>query len=437
MIKKVFIIIFICSTQFAAKAQGIFDLINKSDSLLLYMQENKFEAAHNLFDDAVKTSLTQETLKNIWTQIHDKFGDYQSIDGAQNRKDGNYQVVVLNCTFSKETQPFQFAFNDKQKLVGFRILAKSTTEAYKLPAYADSTKYTEKNIEIKSGKYSLPGMLTTPRTGANFPVVILIHGSGPADMDESVGANKTFKDLALGLAANGIASIRYVKRTILYPNDFGGAFTVKEEVMDDALAAIALAKTLPAINTKQIYLFGHSLGGMLAPRIAAQNKDIEGIILAAAPSGLLADVIAEQNKYFFNKSGDTTKVSKDALSKALTEINKAKFTSLGNLKPDSVVLGLPAAYWADLNANSQIETAKKLKTKFYVLQGEYDFQVADANFSNWQTALKNKKNSVFKKYPKLNHLFVAVDAKADATQYQKAGNVDIALINDVSNWIKQ
>ncbi|MFA6945780.1 MAG: dienelactone hydrolase, partial [Pedobacter sp.] len=129
--------------------------------------------------------------------------------------------------------------------------------------------YSETEISIKFAEGQMAGIFTSPKNTVNFPVVIMVHGSGPSDMDETVGPNKPFKDLAAGLAAKGIGSIRYVKRSMVYPRAFNSSFTVKEEVTEDALTAIALAGTLPGVNKSQIYLLGHSLGGMLAPRIAA------------------------------------------------------------------------------------------------------------------------------------------------------------------------
>src|SRR5690606_19112845 len=193
------------------------------------------------------------------------------------------------------------------------IAPKNSVASYKVPAYADTTKYSEKFITLKSGTHELPGALTLPKTGSNFPVVIFVHGSGPADMDETVGAHKPFKDLAIGLANKGIASIRYVKRTTLYPKEFQKAFTLKEEVEEDAIAAIEYSKTLTEVDKGQIYLFGHSLGGMVAPRIATVNKDLKGIVLAAAPARPFSDIAIEQNNYMLAQSGDTTAATKKAV----------------------------------------------------------------------------------------------------------------------------
>lgn len=65
--------------------------------------------------------------------------------------------------------------------------------------------------------YPLNGILSLPDiASAKVPAVVLVHGSGPADMDESIGANKPFRDIAEALSAQGIAVLRYDKRTKIY-----------------------------------------------------------------------------------------------------------------------------------------------------------------------------------------------------------------------------
>ena len=71
----------------------------------------------------------------------------------------------------------------------------------------------EKIIVGKDGKYPLNGILSLPNTcNSPIPALVLVHGSGPNDMDESIGKNKTFRDIAGYLPSKGIAVLRYHKR---------------------------------------------------------------------------------------------------------------------------------------------------------------------------------------------------------------------------------
>lgn len=417
-------------------SQGILNLINRSDEYLDALEKGRFEEAYTFFDESVKDKIQPDALKNFWTSVNTALGNLESVENAQNQIRNEYYVVTLDCKFSRGTQAFQFVFNKNEKMVGFLVMPKSNMPVYQDPAYADSTLYNERPVSIKTPGHELAGLLTTPENGTNFPVIILVHGSGPSDMDETTGPNKPFRDLATGLAAKGIATLRYVKRTRVYTGEFRKAFTVKEEVTDDALAAIAMAATVPGVNKKQIYVLGHSLGGMLAPKLMTLAPDLNGIILAAAPARKFTDVIIEQNKYLFEASKDTTSDGRKQLQNTLTEIEKTRITKLGAMAPDSLVLGLPASYWIDMNLYDQTGTAKKLKKRILVVQGENDFQVSAEDYRLWKNALDKKKNVTFKLYPGLNHLFIPQTEKGTPEQYQNPGNVSGSLIDDIAGWIK-
>ncbi len=431
-IKLLLVAIFLC---FNAFAQNLLTYINQSNEFFELLDKGNYTEAQGFFDESVKAKISAEALKNIWTSINRQYGKYEAVEGAQNKTQGDYQLVILNCKFSKDNQSFQFVYNKAQKLVGFQILPKKRVADYENPSYADTTKYAEKSISIKTTGHELAGMLTTPKNTKDYPVVILVHGSGPSDMDETFGPNKPFRDIALGLAAKGIATIRYVKRTLVYPNDFAKAYTVKEEVLDDALAAINFAKTITDVNKKQIFLLGHSLGGMLAPRIALSATDLAGIILAAAPARKFTDLLIEQNNYLFEKSKDTSAAGKKALEETLKEIQKSRMTKLEKIAPDSIILGVAATYWIDINNYNQVAAAKKFKNRIFIIQGENDFQVSVTDYNLWKSSLSSKKNASFKLYPELNHLLTPQSEKGDLFQYNRPGTVADYFIDDLAAWI--
>jgi len=422
----------------SAFSQNVIQLFNGANDFFKLLQEEKFKDAHAFFDDTLKTKLTEENLKKLWGDIGTKYGNAESLDAIQSKAQGDFFAVTVEGKFANGDQNFILGFNKQQKIVGIFLAPSRRTSSYLKPAYVDTSLYQEKSVYIGPAGKQLAAIITTPKNIKNFPVVVFVHGSGPADMDETVGANKPFKDLAGGLASKGIASVRYVKRTLIYPNEFGKEFTVKEEVLDDAAAAIILAKTVVGANPKAVYVFGHSLGGMLAPKIASTIPDLAGIVLAAAPARKLTDIIVDQNKYMFDLANDTTAAFKKQLADAAVEIDKSRISQLGTtIKPDSVILGLPAKYWADLNSYNQVAVAKSLsKPKIYILQGGNDFQVGKVDFDLWNDALGKKKNVVLKFYPDLNHLLSSQTEKGTMSQYQAAVSVSETLVNDLASWIK-
>lgn len=433
--KKLIILLFTLVLAANSYAQNVFTLFNKSNTFFDLFAAGKFEEAHAMFADEGKTKVSPENLAQFWQTMENQLGKVKSVDATGSKKQGEFTAITVNGEFAYSKQDFSVLFDKNEKIIGLSLLQKPI--AYRAPGYADSTLYKEKSTYIKTDKHQLAAVITTPKDGNSFPLVVLVHGSGPLDMDETVGPNKPFKDIAAGLAVNGIASIRYVKRTVIYPNEFGKSFTVKEEVLDDAVQAIALAKTVEGVDAKNIFVLGHSLGGMLAPRIANLVPDLKGLILAAAPARSLTDIIIEQNKYMYSLSKDTTAAMKKQLDDAILDIEKATLTKLGKIKPDSVILGLPASYWVDLNNYKQLNVAKKLKQRILVLQGGYDFQVAETDFNLWKEALAANNKAHFLFYPEYNHLFSLQQEKGTTAQYQRPSNVEQRLIEDLSAWIKE
>jgi len=435
--KKASLLLLLLFVTTASFSQGMISLFGRANDFFDLMEKQKFAEAHAFFDANLQTKVPAAELEKLWGELNKRYGKFESASAVQGKAQGEYFTVVVDAKFTNDTQSFMMGFDKTEKIAGFFLRPKSTASTYLNPAYADTTLYSSKEIYIKTPGHNLVGLLTTPKNAINYPVVVMVHGSGPSDMDETVGPNKPFKDLAAGLAAKGIASIRYVKRTMIYSGEFGGAFTVKEETIDDALAAITLAGTLPGVDKKEIYLFGHSLGGMLAPKIATLAPSLKGLILAEAPARKFTDLMVEQNKYLYEMSKDTTQAGKKQLADVLKELERSRITDAGTMKPDSSILGVPVSYWVDLNNYNQVETAKKVNKRILIFQGANDFQVAVADYDLWNAALGKKSNVTLKLYPDLNHLLSSQLEKGTVAQYQQAASVSETLINDIVSWIKQ
>ena len=292
-------------------------------------------------------------------------------------------------------------------------------------------------MTIRSGAWELPGMLDMPNNAEQVPAVILVHGSGPNDRDETIGANKPFRDLAWGLATRGIAVLRYDKRTLVYasePAKFGKVYTVKEEVIDDAVAAARLVAAHRAIDGKRVYLLGHSLGGTLAPRIARAYPQLAGLILLAGATRPLAD-LATQMTYLSNLHAATTADEQQQLDQLNSQIALLNSPELMTLPPESPLLGAPAAYSQDLHEYQPEQLAKRLPQPMLILQGGRDYQVTETDFRMWQAALAARTDVKFKLFPHLNHLFITGTAKSTPAEYEVTGHVDKAVIDEIAGWI--
>lgn len=434
--KKAFLLLTLVFISTVSFSQNVISLFGKANEFFTYLEAEKFDSAHLYFADTEKAKITPDNLKDLWKNVKGRLGNVEYLDAIQSKAQGEFYAVTIEGKFERDKQNFILLFNKTDKISALYMPPNAIT--YTKPFYVDTALYTEKSVYMQSPGHQLAAVITTPKNATNFPIVVLVHGSGPADMDGSVGPNKPLKDIASGLASKGIASVRYVKRTVIYPAEFTKAFTVKEEVLDDAVAAVALAKTVKGADPKSVYVLGHSLGGMLAPRIATLVPDLKGIILAAAPARSLTDIVIEQNKYVVAKAKDTTAATQKLLADALKSIEATRITKLGTtIKPDSVILGLPASYWVDLNAYNQLNTAKASTKRIMVVQGGNDFQISETDFNLWKSTLTGKPGATFKFYPEINHLLSPQVEKGTSAQYQKMANVAEKVVIDIADFIKQ
>ena len=225
--------------------------------------------------------------------------------------------------------------------------------------------------------------MTLPKGAGPFPAVVLVHGSGPNDRDETIGPNKPFKDIAQGLASQGIAVLRYDKRTKVYPQEMAQLknLTVKEEAIDDAAAAVEFLRGQPQIDPKKIFVVGHSLGGYLAPRIAQADSNIAGMIIMAGATRPLEDLMLEQTRYIFESDGSMSAQDQLQISQLQQQVDAVKALT-GQSSSGDAVLGAPASYWIDLKNYRPADLARGLTMPLLIVQGERDYQVTMQDFQN-------------------------------------------------------
>ncbi len=291
-----------------------------------------------------------------------------------------------------------------------------------------------KDLNIKSINIDLKGTILIPENDKIKKLVLFVHGSGRNDRDETVIANKPFKDIAEGLYAKGIASYRFDKRTFSNPETFNEKSTIDDEVTNDILNIVTYFKTNTQYKDYQIIIIGHSLGAHLAPRIANKSNDINKIVLLAGNARPLQELLIEQYKYL-NKINPSKEMEAEELKlkDKVAFLNSKSFDL--NTPKEKLPLGIPANYWKSMLDYNPIKEIQKVKIPILILQGERDYQVTMEDFNLWKKALNTNKKAGFISYPKLNHLFITGENPSDPKEYSLKGNVDVKVINDVNDFI--
>lgn len=412
-------------------------------SLIAHLVAGEFSGATATFDAKMQGALPADKLGNIWQQLVAQAGAFGRIQAVRTESKGDYTIVIATCDFAKVLLDIKVVYDTQAQVAGLFFTpaqpAAGATPAWQAPAYVDAAKFSEEKITIASGTWKLPGVLARPKNAGPLAAVVLVHGSGPQDEDETVGAIKPFRDLAQGLASRGIIALRYVKRTSLMAQQADvsiAGLTVQDETIDDACAAVALLARTPGVDARRIWIVGHSLGGYLAPRIATQEPRVAGIVCLAGNARPMEDLIVEQLQFLANGDGvlsDAEKVQIEAAEKMRLQIRSPELTAASEV----TVLGtpLPGSYWLDLRGYEPARVAAGLRIPVRVLQGGRDYQVVRADFDLWKQTLAGRANAVCTWYPELNHLFVAGEGAPGPAEYAQAGHVDGRVIEELATAI--
>ena len=313
--------------------------------------------------------------------------------------------------------------------------------------------FIEEEYKFQSNEYQINGSLSYPKTSKEkFPAAILIHGSGPNDRDETIYGNKPFKDIAHYLSSNGVAVLRYDKRTFTYQNSIPieeiKQMSIKEEVIDDALNALNSLSSLPYIDSQELYLIGHSLGGWCAPLIV-EKYPVKGICLIAANARTIDILLKEQIKYQLTFNALNTILERNILINkkildSIIEEERNKIDVYFNkirknmIKDDENFFGAYQEYYRFWIETDPKQSLKSFNGKILILQGENDCQVSMEDFNIWKKALgENKaKNYTCRSFPNINHLLMKCEDKSTGKEYMCKSNVDKEILVAIENWIK-
>lgn len=407
----------------------------RATQVLASLQKGDDVAATDHFDQRMRAALGGKQLLGIWQRLPAQFGAFQRAGTVLTRTESGHPVAEIPLRFANGNVSMTVACDGKGAVGGLHFVpgAAASTSLQPLPGG-----FRQQALAVPTPLGPLRGILALPAGKGPFPAVLLVPGSGPQDADETIGPNKPFVDLAQGLAAAGIATFRYDKRSLTYGTQVSGNqhLTIDEEVTDDALSALKVLDTQPAIDDQRVFVLGHSLGALMTPRIAGRAQHPAGAILLAPPERFGLGTLVRQVREIGQQQG----VPAEQLDQQVKELQQAQ-AMLSRADPAHPPAGTfahaPASYWLSLRHYDAIDAARDTAVPFLVMHGLSDFNVTPAEGSQaWHAAFASDSRVTLKTYPGLSHLFMPAGNPPGIADFTRPGHVDATVVHDIVTWIR-
>jgi len=367
---------------------------------------------------------------------------------------------IVVGTFKQGGQ--NFPLNLSRKVIEKVQVKRSQDPAKPYPYYSEEVTFKNSKDSI-----TLAGTLTLPKKEGKYPVVVLITGSGPQNRDEELMGHKPFLILSDYLTRNGIGVLRYDDRgSFASTGNFKKATT--NDFATDVESAVKYLKTRKEIDQKHIGLIGHSEGGIIAPIVAVNCKDVSFIVLLAGTAipgselllrqqdligrgmGMKEDELkstSEINSHIFKmvdeiQNTDTlkSKITNYLLTalKEHPEMNTQKGSSINDIV-DMQISQLMSPWMLNFIRYNPALMLEKVKCPVLAINGSKDLQVpAGVNLPAIEKALKKggNKNGTIKELPGLNHLFQECKTGLPKEYAEIDQTMSPVALETIANWIK-
>jgi hypothetical protein len=406
-------------------------------------QAGRFAEIRDRFAPQLRAMVSAEAFQAAWDAELGRRGAVRSVGTPVSEPDGPRAAVVkipVTCERGELTVVVSVA--GAGWLTGIQLAPASAGQPaapWQPPPYADPRKFSEQDVTIGSGPLAVPGTLSLPRQPAPCPAVVLLCGSGPHDRDGTLGRNKVLKDLAWGLASRGVAVLRFDKVTFAHPREVSADrdFTVADEYVPHAAAAIRLLRQHPAVDAARVFVAGHSLGGSVAPRVAAAEPSAAGLVILAGGTRPLHWAAVEQVRYLASLDPATAAASESLIEAMTKQARTVDSPDLSPATPDSELpFGAPAPYWLDLRGYHPAEAAAALGKPILLLQGGRDYQATvDGDLAGWQAGLAGRPGVTIRVYDADNHFFFPGTGPSAAAESEPAQHLDPAVVAGIAGWL--
>lgn len=394
------------------------------------------------FTPELAGKLDAKALGHVWATLQTQSGAYRDHEAPLVRAN----VMSTDLVFAKGTQVMLTRCDSQDRIETVRIMPKAmagllshAVKPHPEEPHALAGGGRVLRLDVPSPAGPLFGALTLPAGEGPFPAVVLVSGSGDNDRDELIGPNRPFRDIAEGLARLGIASLRYDKRNFDYNQTWGDKTgrVIDSEVTDDAVTAARLLAKQPHVDAHRVFVVGHSLGAMMAPRIGRRDPQLAGLVLMAGPARHILDALEQQAREQAIRAGLSAEDVRKSVQAVTDEKALLAKVGPGQDAPAGNFSNAPQTYWLSWQRVDPLADARALSMPMLFLQGASDFQVSPTlDFGRWKEALGQRDNTAFHLYPGLSHLFMPAGKTGTIADYTAPATVDPKVITDLATWIK-
>jgi uncharacterized protein len=412
-------------------------------AILELAQAGRFAEIRDRFAPNLRAMVTAEALQAAWAAELGRRGPVSSVGAPLSETAGaGMTVVKVPVICERGALTLVVSVHESGWLTGIQLAPAGAAEPaapWEPPAYADPEAFDEQDVLVGAGPLAVPGTLSLPRRPGPLPTVVLLGGSGPNDRDATIGRNKPFKDLAWGLASGGVVVLRFDKVTYAHPGAVKEAdgFTVADEYVPHAVGAVHLLRRHPAVDAGRVFLLGHSLGGTVAPRVAAAERSVAGMVILAGGTQPLHWAAVRQVRYLASLDPETAEAARPGIEAMERQARLVDSPGLSPTTPaGELPFGVPAPYWLDLRGYHPVSVAAALGKPMLLLQGGRDYQATISDdLARWEAGLAGRPGVTIRVYPADNHFFFAGSGLSAPAEYEPVQHVDPAVVADIGKWL--
>ncbi|MEV0228251.1 alpha/beta fold hydrolase [Nonomuraea sp. NPDC050786] len=397
-------------------------------------RDGRFAEIEERFAPPLRAVVSAQTLQAEWERQTSGIGGISAI-GTPAGEPVRAGLVRVSVPVTGEGGGLTVVMSvDETGLLQGLRLAPALAPQWTPPPYARRERFGEHEVTVGSGALAVPGTMSLPRGDGPWPGVVLLSGGGPFDRDGTAGPNKPLKDLAWGLAGRGVAVLRFDKVTYAHSEvSAEPGFTMSDEYVPHAVAAVRLLQRHPAVDAARVYVAGHSMGGKVAPRVAAAEPSVAGLVILAGDTQPMHQAAVRVARHLAS-------LDPGAQAAVETITRQAALVDSPALSSDTPAAELPfgysGAYWLDLRGYHPVATAAALDRPMLILQGGRDYQVTVADdLAGWQAGLAHRPDVTIRVHDADDHLFFPGSGPSTPADYASPQHVDPAVVADIADWL--